>query len=349
MNRKPESTDLLTIGELVGYLPGGKLYAKNLNSQILLLNKGVSQLQKFPESALSLFENSLLKIAPTATGLTLTTALPFFYLGDIQGTAITAPETDEYLGFNETGELTHKAAPTFRLEDLSDVALERSAEAHNYALTFRYSSFPLTASDPYPTAIYGEWELQPEASRILEFNDVYKPAPAVAVPEPQHLYYLLKVIPQNPPTALRGYLLQREVFEINLDQEPRLAGDLETEGCTIRNRFYKTQTWLVTEATASISLDIQRYSCFVLNCSGSVVGLNIDIQSPPELEKLYLIELNLNNFVGFLNFPDTMRFENGQPPVLTGENTVLNLMVYTGVDGIRMTVLQKMNNLLSTQ
>lgn len=335
----------LALGELAAKLPEGKLYTKNLAGQVVRINRGVFNLVDYPEyNETELFQNSVLKIGYVDEQLTLQTVLPFFRLVDIEGVEITYQYS--FLAVNLDGTLNTSAIPSFKLMDLTEVLTSPlTASNHKYALTFQYSPTPIKniAKDFYAEEEYGQWELLPEATKITEFEDVYK-----TIGYPEHIYLNLKAVGFLPPSDLQGYLLQVLGLDISLDKTPQLASHLDANAKSVFNLGYFTRHFDLAERTESISLDIANYDCFVASCRGTVIELNIDVISSVPLNSVKYVELTLLDFQGYVKFNSNLRFENGQMPVLTGVNTILTFMVYSVVDGITITCLQKNNNLSQT-
>jgi hypothetical protein len=339
---------------LAATLPAGILFTKNINGQLIRINPGIFNLIDTPEFSVdTLYKNSILKVQYVDNQVTLTTTLPIFTLTGLGGVDLDSNfPLENYLGVDVNGHIINKPKPEFNLMDLADVlTTPLTSSVNNYCLTFLYSSFPEqnTDKDFYASPTYGNWTLLPEATKITEFTDVYRILPAYITNYTEFVYLVLKVIPEPPPSNLQGYKVRLYGLEIELDTNPKLSSDLDSNQKSIYNLGYKESNISLNNTVESVSLDTSSASCFVLTCSDDVIELNLDIQHNIELDTIKYIQVSLVNLKGYLRFSSNIRFENGQPPILTGGNTILIFMLYSDIDGVKITCLQKSNNLLKLE
>jgi hypothetical protein len=353
-NDLPSTSDTFSIGELAATLPAGMLFTKNINGQLIRINPGIFNLIDTPEFSVdTLYQNSILKLQSKDSQVTLTTILPIFSLAGLGGVELDSNLTIEnYLGVDGSGHIINKPKPEFNLMGLSDVlTVPLTSDLDNYSLTFVYSPFPIqdTDKDFYATPTYGNWRLLPEATKITTFSDVYTILPNYIINYPEFVYLVLKVVSDPPPSNLQGYKVQLYGLEIEIDKNPTLSSNLDSNQNSIYNLGYKEHILSLTHTIESVSLDISTASCFILNCSDDVIELNLDISHNIELNTIKYIQVSLINLKGYLKLNSNIRFENGQPPILTGVNTMLSFMLYSDIDGVKITCLQKSNNLLKIE
>jgi hypothetical protein len=329
------------IGELVTNFDNQGIYTKSASSKLIRAGKSKRKLTDF-----SIYESgivtgnytfSLVQFANIGNALKLTTAFPFIPINNL-GNTILDPNNynvKSYLGIGVTNKVENISTPSFSIIDLGDVALSSSdlnANTHNYVLTARRLGVAVTNKDPFIPRYEYIWTLLPESTKLLEFADTTK--------NPLVPY---QVIRSFLPSEKRGERVENKKLTISYDVSPKLGGNLDSNRYSIYNLKYRTNQIDVTSELGTIICDCEEFSIFVINCVDTTNGLFIDFSYNGS--NLASISVIINNFNGFINFRDTIQFENGVGVVLSGNNHIFNVLIYNDTNGKVVRLMQKATNI----
>lgn len=309
------------IGELAASLLDGKLYYKNINSDVLRLGNSFRYLVDFKEfkpvslgTSTQLGNNYFLRYADSQT---LTTSLPFIYLNDIDGINVTT----DYLNVNIDSTISSTPLSIPSLRTLSDTNFTLNTTTSNYVVCFNNVA-GFISSDYFSNRFFGRWTLQPEASRLLTFDDV-------GIEGVLTTNYALRTVldtEQSVKTVLAT------PFRISYDKNPELSNHLNANSYSIYNQNYNTQFISINDSVSTILLDCDIYDEFIIECNNAVNVLNIlgSFTSGYDSQNVKYLSITIRNFDGIIQLPSYVYFENGLAPIIQpGDNVFIGMLYYT--------------------
>lgn len=350
----PPSALEVKVGELATSFSTGYLYTKNLNSDILKVGVSKSKLVDFNEFKPTSFNNNyFLSFTKLNNDVVLSTTLPFINISRLNGTLISDLQDNQYLGFNEDLEVENLPQPNFNILELADVdyRLELTEELNNYVLTFVSGNGPATLNgnkDYFNTAnYYGTWLLLPEASKLTAFDDVRTPD-IYTEENPIPIYSVVRNV-RRGETATFGQNKKLNITPLSIgwDKEPKLSNDLICNQYAISSEGFNIQTLQVENIVSTVTLDLDKYKVFSIECSDDVLNLNISFSDfAGDVNTLRTYAVYISNYSNFVQFDPRASFENGILNELIGKNHLYVINAYKTVQNYNYMIFYKSPNLI---
>ena len=319
------------------------LLTKAISSDLIKVGNSLRKLTDFPEYLYGVESSSnsfsFLSFTVKQDKLKLTTTLPFLLLGNLGGTTLSNSVEDytnkPYISIGSDLKLTNAFKPSIGVHELGDVhPITLTSTVNNYALLSRQVNDTNPGKDPFTTSYSYLWQLAPELTKLIEASDVDKQALAPN-----------QVLRAKTPLENRGEELQNVGFSISYDVTPELQTSLNCAGFSIRNVNYRAKKIVSTGNVFTVVCDTSQYTTFIVENVDSV-GLFIDISvDRTGINRYVPICIIIKKFSGYLRFNQEVEYENGVPPVLTGDNHILNALIVITANSVRIRIVQKATNI----
>ena len=325
------------VGELEIDKINQSIYTKSLTSQRVRTGNSLQNLTEFSiyEPGVKSSPNipAFVQFKVIGTGLKLTTVIPSIGIANLGGTNFNDSSFtgNSWLGFDSTNRLRDMGQPLFMVTGLGDVADNLNSAQYNGRVLASESWGGSNPKDPFTEYYYYRWTLKPETTRLLTFDDTLE-----NVKEPY------QVVRNVRPDENRSPIAENVPLSITYDTEPKIANNLDCQGRSIVNAFYRTNVINASTSTSNVTCNCNEFNVFVIQCTDiNILNLTFSFVPRSASTEVKAVAVIVNNFQGAVQFTQAVQFENGIPLNLRGKNHILNVLLYNGL----IRILQKATGL----
>lgn len=333
-----ETENVLAYGKLYIDEIDGSVHVIDIYSNHYICGDSYRTIEEFSDfNLVDNYNGSILTITKDIDGdLVIEAMLPSIRFDKLSDFNEPITRDNSYLAFFDN-KLTGLDVPTMTIPELTDVNILNIAAKNNYVLKWNsVSNVRLNRSnstipkDQLGTSINGYWDLGPEASTIVSFDDGYNDA-----------FNPWQIFRIPPLTEQSSYLYVNSPLSIKWDREPKLSGSLQGNRHSIVNQAHKTKGYILDTVIATVSINPITVSTIILLPTTTVRLIEIDINADSLLaDTLCHVGMLIEKYSGAIRFINRVIYENGKPPIINDYTTLLSLSVVKEAD-IQITVKQK--------